>query len=201
MKLQACTTEKVLNRGCAPLAFLQELVAWAKTADGAIFDKNPNNDIYVKVINELGPWESLLHRRAVMLEVLRVLAGFESSWDWKEGVDTSRLGPTTPENAEAGAWQVSWDSRNLFKLESSKLISRYRILGGIDFQQTTKSNHQFALEWIARLLRHNTKHNGPLYKGSERAAIRSSLRSPDHSIYPWLSRVCVKEFMEELKKK
>lgn len=176
-----------------------EMVNWAKSAEDVIFTKNPHADIYSKVTSELGPFESLLHRKAVMLEVLRVLAGFESSWDWKEGVDTSRLGTTTPENAEAGAWQISFDSRMLFKDQAAKLIWIYGISGGISFQQITKHNHQFALEWVSRLLRCNTKHNGPLYKGQERIAIRKSLRGEDHSIYPWLRRSCVQEFMQALK--
>jgi hypothetical protein len=34
-------------------------------------------------------WDDLQHRRAAMLEVMRVHAGFESSWNWKQGVDTT----------------------------------------------------------------------------------------------------------------
>jgi hypothetical protein len=45
-----------------------------------------------------------------MLEVLRVLAGFESSWDWNAGVDTTNPTCVTPDTIEAGAWQVSANS-------------------------------------------------------------------------------------------
>src|SRR5215475_3259254 len=93
------TKKGVFNRGVPPDSFLTELVNWGKAAPDEIFAPNEVVDIYNKIKDELGPWESPLHRRAAMLEVMRVLAGFESSWDWTEGVDTSRLGADTPENA------------------------------------------------------------------------------------------------------
>lgn len=191
------TKAVVHNRGAPPNSFLQELVEWGKTAHESIFAPNTNWDIYSKVKPELGPFESPLHRRAVMLEVMRVLAMFESSGDWKEGVDTSRLGGDTPENSEAGAWQVSYDARDKAP-ELSELLARKGITNGVQFQQQTKFDHQLAMEFVARLMRHNTKHNGPLYKGEERNAIRRSLRGPEHSIYPWLSRASVKEFQSLL---
>lgn len=190
---------KVLNRDAvpgrkvAPLSFLQELAAWGREAPEHIFQQNNKADIYFKVEPELGPFLSIRHRKAVMLEVMRVLAGFESSWDWTEGVDTSRLGADTPENSEAGAWQVSYNSRFL-AADLSAMLIRHKIQDGIAFQRITKFNHAFAMEWVARLLRHNTRHNGPLYKGKERDAIRKSLRGAEHSIYPWLSRHAVEEF-------
>lgn len=196
------TRAKVFNRGIPPTAFLQELVEWGKTAPAEIFERNPHFDIYSKVKAELGPIDEPLRRRAIMLEVLRVLAGFESEWDWKEGVDTSRLGDTTPENAEAGAWQVSYDSRRLD--QSLQLcLQRAAVHDGVTFQRKIKFDHAFAMEYEARLLRIDVKdfhrlHNGPLYKGEERIAIRRSLRGPEQSIYPWLSQLAVNEFMQLL---
>lgn len=184
---------KVFNRGIAPDSFLDEMIEWAKGAPDDIFTPNPNIDIYSKIKPELGPWTGLLHRKAAMLEVMRVLAGFESSWDWKEGVDTSRLGGDTPENSEAGAWQVSYDARHL-ATQLRVLLSNNRIESGIEFQRVMKFDHPFAMEFVARLMRHNTKHNRPLYKGDERFAIQSSLRGAEHSIYPWLRKSAVAEF-------
>ncbi len=189
--------KSVLNRGTAPNAFLTEMVKWAKSASDDIFSPNQVSDIYNKVQPELGPYPNLIYRKAVMLEVMRVLAGFESSWDWKEGVDTSRLGNDTQENAEAGAWQVSYNARHSAE-ELRILLTSKEIVNGIKFQQKMKFDHLLAMEFVARLMRHNTKHNGPLYKDNERLAIRSSLRNTEHSIYPWLNRASVKEFVEFL---
>lgn len=188
---------KVLNRGTPPPSFIQEMVAWGRCAPDDIFARTPTvgtRDIYNKVFPDLGPYESLVHRKAVMLEVMRVLAGFESSWDWSEGVDTSRLGPDTPENAEAGAWQVSYDARRLDPSLAS-LLREKGISDGMTFQRKMKFDHPLAMEFVARLMRVNTKHNGPLYRGAERSAIRSSLRGEEHSIYPWLKREAVQEFI------
>lgn len=187
------TKRPVFNRGIAPDDFLRELVEWGRSAPDDIFEVNPLRDIYAKVKPELGPYESRTHRKAVMLEVMRVLAGFESSWDWKEGVDTSRLGDDTPENSEAGAWQVSYDARRLAP-ELAKMLRDRGIHDGITFQRKMKFDHPLAMEFVARLMRHNTRHNGPLYKGDERNIIRRSLRGEEHSIYPWLSREAVREF-------
>ena len=93
--------EKVHNRGKAPNAFLDELVDWANTAPDEIFKPNQIHDIYSKVVGELGPWQGLKHRKAAMLEVLRVLGGFESSWDWNEGVDVTNPESNTPCTEEA----------------------------------------------------------------------------------------------------
>lgn len=191
------TKARVLNRGVPPDSFLTELVEWGKSAPEEIFSPNPLNDIYSKTKPELGPWKDALDRRAAMLEVMRVLAGFESSWDWKEGVDTSRLGADTNENSEAGAWQVSYDARRL-NPDLLTLLKDKGIANSVDFQRKMKFDHPLAMEFVARLMRYNTKHNGPLYKGSERDAIRRSLRGAEHSIYPWLSKAAVNEFKELL---
>lgn len=197
----ACRTS-VFNRGKLSVLFLDEMVDWALNAPDDIFSPNQNFDIYNKVRNELGPYTSLLHRKAVMLEVMRVLALFESGGNWLEGVDTSRRGPDTSENAEAGAWQISYDARNLAP-ELKRMIVAKGIPNGIVFQQAMKFDHRFAMEFVARLLRIDIKnpsriHNGPLYKGAERIAIRPNLREAKHSIYPWLNRAAVEEFSKFL---
>lgn len=193
--MTSAVRSKVHNRGVAPVAFIREMAAWARTAPADIFARTTTvgvRDIYNKVFAELGPYRDATHRKAVMLEVMRVLAGFEASWDWTEGVDTSRLGVTTPENAEAGAWQVSYDARHTNK-KLSVLLANNAITNGIKFQQAMKFNRPLAMEFVARLMRENTRHNGPLYKGEERNAIRKSLRGSVHSIYPWVRRESVKE--------
>jgi len=198
--------EEVLNRGSLSVAFLIEMAEWGRTASAAIFAPRPSPigkpdpDIYARIKPILGPWQSLLHRIAAMLEVMRVLALLESSGDWTDGVDTSRLGDDTPENEEAGAWQVSYDARNIGQ-ELRDLLAAHNIAmqdDGVRFQQHMKFNHPLAMEFIARLMRLTWEHNGPLYRGDERLVIRKTLRGERNSIYPWLSRESVAEFQAAL---
>lgn len=188
---------RVFNRGVPPESFVKSLCEWSHTAPAVIFAPNDHYDIYNKVSPELGPWLSIEHRRAVMLETLCVLAGFEAGWDWTEGVDTSRLGADTPANSEAGVWQVSWGSRH-FAPDLEELLWNNNITDGVTFQRKMKFEHSIAMEYSARLLRAKDgwKENGPLYKGDERAIIRKSLRAAEQSVYPWLSRAAVAEFMQ-----
>jgi hypothetical protein len=67
--------EPVFNRGAAPVSFLDELVDWALKVPPDIFAPSHAHDIYSVMAGKLGPWRDLKHRTAVMLEVLRVLAG------------------------------------------------------------------------------------------------------------------------------
>jgi hypothetical protein len=166
-------------------------------APGEIFVDQPGNkkDVYASVITELGPFKDITHRKACMLEVMRVLAGFESSWDWTEGVDTSRESKDTPTNSEAGAWQVSADSLAVGQDLKDLVMREVGTLNGVEFQRAMKANHQLAMEYIARLMRHTRMANGPLYKGNERSVIsRPELRGEEQSVYPWLSRDAVAEF-------
>src|SRR5450432_2403167 len=82
--------------GSPPDSFLIELVTWFRKANDGLFQQNANIDIYSSVIAALGPWESLLYRKAVMMECVRVLGGFESSYDWNCGVDTTNKTSITP---------------------------------------------------------------------------------------------------------
>lgn len=175
----AATKAKVLNRGVAPDAFLDELVAWGRGAPEEIFAPNALYDVYSSVKATLGPWESPVHRRAVMLEVMRVLAGFESSWRWTAGVDTTNPDSNTPDTIEAGAWQVSANSMNFGPELRSLVLERVGTTDGNAFQAAMKTDHALAMEYIARLLRRTTKHNGPVKR---------------HEIDPWLRRDAVEEF-------
>lgn len=199
------TKARVFNRGVPPDSFLTEQVEWGRLAADELFAPNNNYDIYNKVFPELGPYPTLEYRKGVLLEVMRVLAMFESSGNWKCGVDSSRRSDTTNENAEAGAWQVSWNNR---KLDPSlrTFLSDSGIDDGVEFQQRMKSDHMVAMEFIALLLRIDVKNferinNGPVRKGPERKATwpdRPKLWRAEESIYPWLSRAAVDEFKKKL---
>jgi hypothetical protein len=173
------TKQHVFNRGIPSEDFLDQLVAWGKTSTDDIFAPNDASDIYSSIFNTLGPWEGIQHRRAVMLEVMRVLAGFESSWHWNEGVDTTNATSITPDTIEAGAWQVSANSMNFGPELKALVKNAVGKTDGDSFQAAMKSNHPLAMEYIARLLRRTTHHNGPVLR---------------HEIDPWLRRDAVAEF-------
>lgn len=173
------TKERVSNRGIPPDSFLSQLVQWGRAAPEEIFAPNPFFDIYTSVKKVLGPWKDLHHRRAVMLEVMRVLGGFESSWEWEEGRDTTNSTSITDQTIEAGLWQVSANSMNFAQELKDLVMMHAGTLNGIKFQEAMKTDHALAMEYIARLLRRTVRHNGPVLR---------------HEIDEWLSRDAVEEF-------
>ena len=173
------TRQPVSNRGVPPDSFLDELVAWGKIAPDEIFAPNSNKDVYSNVVGVLGPWEDLRHRRAVMLEVMRVLAGFESSWDWNAGVDVTNATSVTPDTIEAGAWQVSANSMHFGEELKNLVLTKVGSLDGNEFQRAMKTDHPLAMEYVARLLRRTVNHHGPVKR---------------HEIDPWLREDAVAEF-------
>lgn len=177
-QFKACKAE-VFNRGRAPDTFLNELLNWAHQAPNDVFSRNDNQDIYTSVLPELGPYQNLQHRRAVMLEVLRVLGGFESSWNWREGRDTANPSSNTACTEEAGIFQCSGNSMGF----DSSLRALLRATSGktdcTTFIEVSKSNYRFAIEYCARLLRFTVNHHGPVKR---------------REINPWLSKDAVAEF-------
>lgn len=175
------TKQHVFNRGIPPDSFLDVLVSWGKSAPEGIFEPNAYSDIYSSIYNVLAPWAGGLYRRATMLEVLRVLAGFESSWNWNEGVDTNNPTSNTPTTEEAGAWQVSANSMEFGQELKDYVLATLGSLDGVSFQRGMKSHHTFATQYIAMLLRRTTTHNGPVLR---------------HEIDPWLRKTSVAEFVQ-----
>lgn len=165
MEFQA-TLQPVLNRGNPPPDFLTELVEWARNAPDEIFAPNPSpDDIYALIWDTLGPFDgaSIETRRAAMLEVIRVHAGFESSWNWQEGVDTTNASSMQHiTGQETGILQVSFDSTWL----NDDAMKPFAIEEGVDsaerFIPAMKADHTLALEYYARLVRVNILWAGPL---------------------------------------
>jgi hypothetical protein len=177
-----CSTKaKVFNRGVPPDSFLTSLIAWARYAPDEIFAPNSNPaDVYANIKPILGPWESLLHRRAAMLEVMRVHAGFESTWNWLEGVDTTnQTSMRNIDGQETGIFQVSFDSTFL----GDGAMKAFAVAKGISspgsFIFRMKADHDIALEYYARLVRVSIAWAGPLKR---------------HEVDPWLSKAAVSEF-------
>lgn len=177
----------VSYQGVPPDSFLDQLLSWGRKAPREVFEVNPYSDVYGYLYDELGPWDTtdyIGHRRAVMLEALRVLAAFESSWDWREGKDpyNTSLNPVT---WEAGAFQVSFDSMG--NPHSEMLVRFARSHGVADnvakFRSRTMRDHQFACGFVARLVRITIRHHGPLIRGTVAAHV---------------SRAAVREFRQHL---
>lgn len=157
----SATKSRVSNRGNPPDSFLTELVRWGRTAASEIFEPNLRADIYTSVQDTLDTTSDPINRRAVMLEVLRVLGGFESSWDWNCGRDSTNPNVDEPENEEAGIFQTSYDSIG-FDGSLEECMNRVKVFNAVQFIPTSKSNHTFAMEYTARLLRFTTEHHGPI---------------------------------------
>lgn len=176
------TKAHVANRGVPPDSFLTQLVEWGRSAPEEIFAPNESpRDIYATVKGILGPWQPSPHRRAVMLEVMRVHAGFESSWNWNEGVDTTNHNSVAHiEGQETGAWQVSFDSTGLGNNAMLNNFAKERGIGTPQqFIGLMKRDHNLAMEYYARLIRVSVAWAGPIKR---------------HEIDPWLQWDAVKEF-------
>jgi hypothetical protein len=173
---------KKVKGSIPPALFLDELVDWAKNASDVIFTPNAKakSDIYSSVVGQLGPYTSTDHRKAVMLEVLRVLAGHESTWHWNKGVDKDKDEIPTPENEETGAFQVSWDGMGNDQSLKDFVKTTFGKTDTKTFITNMKTHHQFAIEYAARLLRVTVNANGPI-KGNR--------------IHGELSRDAVDEFL------
>lgn len=195
------TKARVHNRGTPPDSFLDELIAWAKDAPNEIF--TPNDvpvDIYTVLKPVLGTlvaldgsgqpvhgWASLLHRRAALMEAMRVHAGMESSWNWNEGVDRNNATSQAHKTGqETGIFQVSFDSEWLGHNAMKPFAGARGIETVEKFISAMKKDHALALEYYARLSRISIRWAGPL------------LRHGDDSVYPWLSRTAVAEFQSLL---
>lgn len=176
----------VANRGIPPFSFIEETVAAMKELPDRLFQRNADpDDIYDVVYPQLGPYakdgQFIPHRKACMCEVLRVLGGFESSWNWSEDYDHSNANEDTLPEMSAGIFQISYDSAR--EAELKMILHEWNIGTAKEFRRQMIVNHFFAIEYTVQLLRLNTKHNGPIKR---------------REINPWLKRECVEEFLELL---
>jgi len=177
--LTSCLT-KIHNRGKPPLAVVKDIISVVKGMPSAAFAVNDVYDVYSSVAPQLGPYTSMKHRRAVMAEVLIVLAGYESSWNYKLGRDTMAMNFSAC-TQEAGMFQTSGNSVNfgvdLMQLQYQKCINYAGRTPCDKFITCTKNDKNLAIEWTARLLRHTVNHHGPLKR---------------KEIHQWLRPECVK---------
>jgi len=164
----ACHHAVSSQHASPPNSFLDQLIDAINPLPDEVFAQNNRRDIYNVMEDALGPWTGLLHRKAVMCEVLRVAAAFESDWRWNEGVDiTNPHSVTHIEGQETGAFQVSADS---LVFDASLVACVDRALGKHDpltFINGMKANHALAVEYCARLLRFNTTWCGTINDHSQ----------------------------------
>ena len=164
----ACHHAVSEQHGNPPNSFLDQLIDAISPLPDNVFERNDRHDIYSVMLGALGPYTDLLHRKAVMCEVLRVQAGFESDWNWNEGVDVNNTNSLAHRSGEeTGAFQVSWDSMGLDASLSECLDSRTGAHDVDTFIQKMKSNHALAVEYCARLLRFNTTWCGTINDASK----------------------------------
>src|SRR5947208_15713623 len=74
-----------------PTSFLDQLIDAIDPLPDDVFEENLLHDIYAVMKGSLGPYSRLLHRKAVMCDVLRVQAGFETDGNGDEGVGMTNL--------------------------------------------------------------------------------------------------------------
>jgi hypothetical protein len=195
MDLPDAFYEPVLNRGRPTRDFLQKLLTWALSAPDEIFSeryRGTEPDIYDALMKQR-PDLVDSDRKALMCEVLRVLGGFESSWNWQEGRDITNPTSNTAATEEAGVFQCSANSVNFDKslrdlynfwsFETGGTIWVNMNVSGRAFMAMTKANPPYAIEHTARLLRFTIRHHGPI------------LRS---EIFPWMRTTAVAEFRKVL---
>ena len=145
------------QHGRPPSEFLQQLVETLDALPDDVFAENELHDIYAVMKGVLGPYTSLQHRKAVMCEVLRVQAGFESDWRWEAGVDLrNHHSRTHIESEETGAFQVSFDSIGTRQSALLDFAKRHGIDTAETFITKMKTDHSLAVEYCARLLRIST---------------------------------------------
>ena len=152
----------------APTSFLDQLIDAIDPLPDDVFAENLLHDIYAVMKGSLGPYSSLLHRKAVMCEVLRVQAAFESDWNWNEGVDINNLHSQTHiDGEETGAFQVSFDSTALGHSAMQPFVIAHQIETAQKFIPAMKNDHRLAVEYCTRLLRVNTSWCGTINDPSQ----------------------------------
>lgn len=183
------TKYKIHDRGISPDWFNDKLTDCIKkqlVEDPSYFERNENFDAYSSMEKQLGPWTSTAYRAAAMANYLQILAGYESSWDPKEGRDTTNPNEDTPWNEEAGIYQTSADSITTRKMRD--LFTKYANMPfaltdevANKFISLSKENFEYCTLHTILVLRQTIRHHGP---ASSRA------------VNKWLKKEAVLEFQK-----
>lgn len=156
-----------------PDEFLQTVLDAVKMEPDALFNQNPGYDIYSILKPRFGSVLSALMRRALMAETLRVVGGDESDFDFKEGADKT-AGFEHPDEMEAGAFQVSYNSWRLGK-DLQIFLAQNGVTDATTFQAKMKADPIFDCCYTMRLLRQPYKRwDGPINQGWVLAQVNSA---------------------------
>jgi hypothetical protein len=179
---------KVHNRGTIPKWFIDDVIAVANKTPDWVFAENSNDDIYSSIKPQLGPWKSLRHRKAAMVNVVLVAAGFESSWDY--GADRDKSASNTSScTREVGILQSSGNSNHFSKSLGAYQQEVCNSTACDGFRACSKAPNanfqkEFPVGHFMRLVRFTIKHHGPL---------------ASKKINPWLKKSCVSAIEKKLK--
>jgi len=146
-----------------PASFLDELVDWALLAPDEIFLPNAIFDIYSSVVTQLGPYGAPCpsqsgHARsfASFLQGVKPCGIGITVWT------PARKSRTRVTMKKTGAFQCSADSMDLDKGLKDFVQATLGATDDTTFRSGTKSNHKFAIEYAARLLRVSVIHHGTI---------------------------------------
>lgn len=168
------TRRTFANHGPTPVSFLQDLLLWAETAPDEIFAPNNEPSDAFNLLVPVGGWQSLAHRKATLLDAAVIHAGYESDWNWHEGVDvTNRTSMANKTGQETGPWEVSFDSENIHHAAMLPFAQSHDIANVDAFIPAMKTNKPLSCEYYFRLLRVSTAWAGPWNKGWVAAHISS----------------------------
>lgn len=157
VNLYAPLKKLIANRGVPTDEVIERLVEVIGSLPDEVFVPNDLYDVYSSVAGKLGPYLGLLHRKAVMADVLMVLGELESSDNWNEGADTNNPEETDPWTWSAGIFQISPNSRNL-----SPTLREISPSNPVEFRAKMLKDHAWAITYAVHLLRITTHHNGPV---------------------------------------
>jgi hypothetical protein len=156
----------VADKGSPPASFIDTIIAGVKALPDAAVGPKPVSNIFSALARAFGDPQDTLTRKAIMCEGLRVVAAFESGWDWNCSADTT-AGPETPSETESGAFQASQNSESLDPTGglAAFLDSKWGAHDAAAFIRNMKTDHITAVQYAAMLFDWNTKWDGPVNRG------------------------------------
>jgi hypothetical protein len=175
LPIDACLVRNS-KRGTPKKDVVEEIIEYVSEMPDSDFSVNAKYDIYSHMAPKFSEYtKGIKKRRALMAAVLTNLAGWESTWDWNEGIDTTNISSTKSKcSEEAGLLQTSGDAMNfdkslvrLFESSCKAYTKGTKCDRFIACSKDPGANHRFTVIFTAMLLRHTTNHHGPIKRKSD----------------------------------